>query len=286
MLDFPRSDTFAVVRMDPVAMVQHLNDPEALRAAEALSPQSYLVYLHRHNPLCIGGPPPWHGFDIYPIATSLRPPNEDDYVTPEMCTPIFPNSTHPEDRTPLRTLPAFPFDNCYFWSGVKMKIRICPRPEGFKWDDAMRLPMGPGGDYLRWTNYEREDAGRQFRARQALQPQPDPIPEQAPPTIPVDPEPINPSPQADGSASSPYVDDGASSVYSDSEYAYSCTTTSSDMSESSDLYPELTRLFADPVESPELHPLCHLWCDLADNIKQDEIASPVHLFEERDAIVR
>ncbi len=42
----PREDAFAVIRMDPVAMVRHLNDTEALRAAEAMSPRSYLVYVH------------------------------------------------------------------------------------------------------------------------------------------------------------------------------------------------------------------------------------------------
>lgn len=45
--DFPRNVTFAVVRMDPVAMVRHLDDPEALRAAQAVSPRSYVVFLHR-----------------------------------------------------------------------------------------------------------------------------------------------------------------------------------------------------------------------------------------------
>ena len=43
--DVPCDRSFAVIRMDPVAMVRHLNDPEATRAAKALSPRKYLVYL-------------------------------------------------------------------------------------------------------------------------------------------------------------------------------------------------------------------------------------------------
>ena len=43
--EVPCDRSFAVIRMDPVAMVRHLNDPEATRAAEALSPRKYLVYL-------------------------------------------------------------------------------------------------------------------------------------------------------------------------------------------------------------------------------------------------
>ena len=41
----PNPGTYGVIRMDPVAMVQHLNDPEALAEAEAMQPKSYLVYL-------------------------------------------------------------------------------------------------------------------------------------------------------------------------------------------------------------------------------------------------
>ena len=42
----PEPHSFAVVRMDPVAMVSHLNlDPVALKAAQAMRPKKYLVYL-------------------------------------------------------------------------------------------------------------------------------------------------------------------------------------------------------------------------------------------------
>lgn len=41
----PNAGSYAVIRMNPVAMVQDLNDPEALSAAEALQTQAYVVYL-------------------------------------------------------------------------------------------------------------------------------------------------------------------------------------------------------------------------------------------------
>ncbi|RPD56370.1 hypothetical protein L226DRAFT_468638, partial [Lentinus tigrinus ALCF2SS1-7] len=127
----PMEGSFAVIRMDPVAMVRHLDDPEALRAAEALSPQSYLVYLDFSHRLPTWGEQPWHVFDVYPIWQSLRPSDEDKCITPDMCMPIFPNDNHPSGRAPLVTKPVFPFDNCYIWSEVKMEIRVCPREEGF-----------------------------------------------------------------------------------------------------------------------------------------------------------
>ena len=45
-LPFPIPSNFAVVRMDPVAMVRRLKlDQLAIAEAEAMRPQKYLVYL-------------------------------------------------------------------------------------------------------------------------------------------------------------------------------------------------------------------------------------------------
>lgn len=41
----PNAPCYAVIRMDPVAMVKKLDDPEALAAARAMTPQSYVAYL-------------------------------------------------------------------------------------------------------------------------------------------------------------------------------------------------------------------------------------------------
>ncbi|RDX46964.1 hypothetical protein OH76DRAFT_1321749, partial [Lentinus brumalis] len=125
----PEDETFAVIRMDPVAMVRHLNDPEALRAAQALSTRSYLVYLHCDSVLPFPGKP-WYGFTVYLVGPCL-PPHDCDFMTSEMCIPIFPNASHPEGREPVRPQPVFPFDNCYIWSGLNMKIRVCSEPDGF-----------------------------------------------------------------------------------------------------------------------------------------------------------
>ena len=41
----PNDSRFAVIRFDPVASVDHLNDAEATEAAKALKPKCYLVYI-------------------------------------------------------------------------------------------------------------------------------------------------------------------------------------------------------------------------------------------------
>lgn len=41
----PNTPCYAVIRMDPVAMVRKLDDTEAMDAALAMTPQSYVVFL-------------------------------------------------------------------------------------------------------------------------------------------------------------------------------------------------------------------------------------------------
>lgn len=41
----PNPGTYAVIRMNPAAMVKDLNDPEALSAVEAIQTKAYVVYL-------------------------------------------------------------------------------------------------------------------------------------------------------------------------------------------------------------------------------------------------
>ncbi len=41
----PSTHSYAVIRMDPVAMVEHLNDEEAMACAKALRPKSYVAYI-------------------------------------------------------------------------------------------------------------------------------------------------------------------------------------------------------------------------------------------------
>ncbi len=238
----------------------------------------------QHHTLPVWGPKPWYSFDIYLVGLCLPSPNQEECVTPDMCVPIFPNTSHPEGRIPVRTEPPFPFDNCFIWSLPNLEIRVCPRAEGFDWDETTRLPTGPVDERSRWLDYEGEDRVRQHTARQARQ-QPDVVPN---PHTSKEVSQSHPTPPVDRShraetAISPRAEDETSSI-SAGKSAYSCSMIAS--TDSIDSMTELERLFADPEESPELHPLCHLWCDLSTTIKQDGIPSPLLFFEERDAIIR
>ena len=65
-------------------MVRHLGDPEATRAAEALSPKSYPVFVDFVSAVC-----PLHAFDTNPEAPSTRTspyPSQEGHGMGSQCT--------------------------------------------------------------------------------------------------------------------------------------------------------------------------------------------------------
>ncbi|OJT03469.1 hypothetical protein TRAPUB_5888 [Trametes pubescens] len=65
---------YAVIRIDPVAMVKHFNDPCAEADAAKLLTKKYLVYLDSAYDLPVPGSE-WFFFAVNPISTTL-PPND------------------------------------------------------------------------------------------------------------------------------------------------------------------------------------------------------------------
>ena len=78
---------------------------------------------------------PWFPFTVTPIAP-FSPPAEG-HITPEICVPIYPNTSHPEGRAAVRTVPPFPYDNCYHWSNAReFNVRVRPREHVYFDDDV------------------------------------------------------------------------------------------------------------------------------------------------------
>ena len=88
-------------------------------------------------------------------------------------------------------------------------------------------------------------------------------------------------------------EDDATSTYSGYSYssrASSGTASSGDSASGSDQGDGLEEIgmafIGNPTQNMETLPLADLWHDLANHLKQEDIASPVDLFAEHDAIIR
>lgn len=116
---------------------------------------------------------PWYRYDVSAIAPTLRAEDKDEGYAADMCVPIYPNTSHPLGRAPVRAEPVFPYSNCYHWAEFKMEIRVRARPEQFDEREATLLPDAEceklegylGEDILRLGQLRR-----QYRAATGWQP--------------------------------------------------------------------------------------------------------------------
>ncbi|KAF7289839.1 hypothetical protein MIND_01358300 [Mycena indigotica] len=123
----PRMGTFAVLRIDPVASVAHLDDPEATAAASTLFNQDYVVYSLRPS----GLPNPYTEFrDARPAFVMQGTPQDlpDKCIEAGMSIPIAPQTLtvdeHPSHREPLMPTPnPLPWPDCYITIFVSDNVR-------------------------------------------------------------------------------------------------------------------------------------------------------------------
>ncbi|KAI9059929.1 hypothetical protein FKP32DRAFT_1578886 [Trametes sanguinea] len=88
----PSPGAYAVVRLAPLEMVNGFGDLVATEHAMALQTKPYLVYLLKEMSLPFPDQP-WYQFTVSPIATCLPPDDPSKGLTPDLCIPIFPNTT-------------------------------------------------------------------------------------------------------------------------------------------------------------------------------------------------
>ncbi|KAI0740970.1 hypothetical protein C8Q76DRAFT_608661 [Earliella scabrosa] len=243
----PNINYFAVVRLNPIVMVQDLDDPEALAEARAMSTKKYLVFLV--NTLWLPMPAnPWHAYTVKPIAPTLRVENLSRGLTSDMVVPIAPNTSHPRGRAPIHTDTPFPFSNCYFWHEYELNLRVIARPEMFEHANAVALGTAA---YFQMNREFGDDILRSLQIKKQHAPEPQSAPE--PPTAPETVDSGNVmNAILDHATGMPALD-----LFGDD---------------------------ADPMQA-ELIPLVDLWLDLTAHLTEATIPNPEGFIKETDTIV-
>ncbi|KAI0774891.1 hypothetical protein BD413DRAFT_611879 [Trametes elegans] len=305
----PMAGRYAIVRLNPMAMVEHRVDPEASAQAQQMRPKKYLVYLHRENGVPHPGRP-WYQYRICPIGPSLRPAQSSRGITPDMSIPIHPNSVHPKGRRPVR--PAednpFPYDNCFHWIEAALDVRVRSRPENFNDSVAVKLPAEEKA-YI--GHCWEEDFERMWKTTHIRQGEPlerhgsicDPghaldnpvtrrVSSDVEATLATAPPVIPPRSHGHDHDSMTSSSDSAS-VYSTSTHltdgaTFSTYSTFSRDSGGEALSEELYNRHghSDDDDDAEMLPLVDLWLDLASHLKQEEIPSPTELIQECKAAIQ
>ncbi|KAM5537897.1 hypothetical protein V8D89_008373 [Ganoderma adspersum] len=282
----PNPHSYAAMRIDHIATVEHFPYPDIMEAARKVQPKTYLVFLN--TALSIPFPQdPWFPFTVTPIAPF--PPPTEGHLTSEMCIPIYPNTSHPEGRAAVRTEPPFPYDNCYHWSNAReFNVRVRPRQKGY-FDDDREL----------WRMVARDCTKvEEARGRDA--------PEDVP-TIPTDIQPQTPVPLADTVAGSWDVGEGghpsapeASSGHEDTvpapnqeiaNVANDGMAAEAQSSANDDAVSDFRALvgmgiFGTRLDNKDDYPLVDVWLELADHLKQEDIPDPRDFYAECDTLVQ
>ncbi|KAL7277705.1 hypothetical protein ACG7TL_008640 [Trametes sanguinea] len=265
----PSPGAYAVIRLNPLEMVKHLDDAEAVEQAKALSPRFHLVYLSMEMALPFPGRP-WYRFEVSPIATKPREQSTKKGITPAMCIPIFPNTVHPNGRPPLRPEGVFPFNNCYHWLDNIIEVRVRARPEGFDETNVVRLSVDSMCDLDEiWV----EDVIALASARRAAE---------ASKTQDAAKDPHKQGPEVGGDLSDaqPADDAGHGSIASAS--SASCDEYVDDSAHLAGM-----DIFGGSNCDADLIPLVDLWIsELSEHLKESEIPDPSDLFAECEQVMQ
>ncbi|KAI0327912.1 hypothetical protein GY45DRAFT_1355416 [Cubamyces sp. BRFM 1775] len=274
----PSPGSYAVIRLNPVEMVRPFEDAQALLEAHAMRPKSYLIMLQME----LGLPwpdQPWYRFEVEPIATSLRPEDKTRGITPDLCIPIYPNTSHPTGRIPVKPEPEglFPYDNCYHWFDAKLVgVRIRARPEEFDETNAVALSVDSRMHIEQALEKELPHILEIKRRPQSVASATS-EPSRDLPALSSSVEHYNTSPQCFAGRESSEISSMCSGVTS---------TRDRPSNHSLDDLAAMD-IFSGPNEDVELRPLVDLWIsELGDHLKQEDIPNPVDMFEEFGHIAR
>ncbi|KAI9067501.1 hypothetical protein FKP32DRAFT_266929 [Trametes sanguinea] len=279
----PSPATYVVLRLNPVEMVRHLDDPIALAEAQAMHTKSHLVILDMELALPFPNRP-WYRFDVHSIAPCLPADEPEKGLTSDMCIPIFPNTQHPNGRAPVHPEPEglFPYSNCYHWyQPVETTVRIRARPEEFDETNAASLSALTLTRMI-FSSW-REDGRKRSANLQALKVTPSSTKADTPPPMSAAPSHSN-APTLGGTVRDSNLDKARAApvncLDSDSISTYSGSGSIRSMDSDDDHLGPIDP-FSAPDEDVELVPLVDVWVsELADHLKQEDIPHPSELVAE------
>ncbi|KAJ7271067.1 hypothetical protein C8J57DRAFT_296747 [Mycena rebaudengoi] len=156
---FPKLASYVVISINPVATLESLNDPVALAAARQMPVQKYVGYVNKAVDI-FDSHAKYHTYSILLTSPTIPQASPDDFIGPDMYTPVFPATTHPLSREPLRPNKPLPWKTCYQPSFMRSVVRVpvtCA-------DDSAAVTLSS----LDVTRHRRILAGEEARRSAAL----------------------------------------------------------------------------------------------------------------------
>ncbi|KAI0690768.1 hypothetical protein C8T65DRAFT_618209, partial [Cerioporus squamosus] len=163
---FPLPRTYAVAQIDLPASLRGLDklDRKSRSTLRKIRCSKAVVMLHTAVELPFLHRPDFQ-YLVYVVSPGLRPEDPEQGYTADMCVPIFPNTDHPTGRTPVRTVPEFPFFNCYHWFGPDISLKVRIKNGTYALTEDPRYIRLDTGDYVDMEIIHQQDILRIFKER-------------------------------------------------------------------------------------------------------------------------
>ncbi|KAJ7460004.1 hypothetical protein B0H11DRAFT_2199031 [Mycena galericulata] len=122
----PRRGAWAVMTIDPLASLAHMDDPQIPEMCAKLVNKDYVVYVTDGNHQPFDPSLRYHEHVVEFLIQGLPPALEGQCIDSAMSIPIFPAaSEHPWGRAPLRPSATLPWTDCYLSPFITATVR-CP----------------------------------------------------------------------------------------------------------------------------------------------------------------
>ncbi|KAL0574467.1 hypothetical protein V5O48_007481 [Marasmius crinis-equi] len=115
MFSLPNANSFVVLNLDPVATVEHLDNPELTEACKKLDTRRYVAYVgDRCQPFFLKSEP-YHSYEFFFVYQGLKPvgDSQGQQTDPSWCLPVLPNTSHPLSREPAEPTRPLPWADCF-----------------------------------------------------------------------------------------------------------------------------------------------------------------------------
>ncbi|PBK76328.1 hypothetical protein ARMSODRAFT_948117 [Armillaria solidipes] len=108
----PHFGDYIAFKLDPVASLKYLKDPEVTKACEALKTTVYVACVTHLFCFPLPGVA-YISVSMTLVSQGLSDGQPDRFILPDMAVPILPNNSNPLSRPPLNPTLPLPWPDCY-----------------------------------------------------------------------------------------------------------------------------------------------------------------------------
>lgn len=101
---------------------------------------------------------PWHRCLVRLAGLGMPKDEPEQFITSDMCVPIFPATEHPAGRRPSRPTKPFPFSDFYLHTWVYATVRF--PLQSVDYGDAWEITVDDQEDH---ADYMTEDQEKRYR---------------------------------------------------------------------------------------------------------------------------